>query len=255
MAVGAVNTRPVRSATRVLDLLDALQASPEGLGLRDISKAAGMPKSTALRYLATLEDRRYVDRDPESGIYRLGLAIPSQAQFFARLREAVRPSLERLRDEFDETLTFSMLDGDRTTLLEIAESRQPIRLASEIGAQGRLHTTAIGKAVAATLPEDFIRRVIATTGLPKLTPNTITDPERYMEELAEIRERGYSITDEENDVGTHGIAVPLPTTKLRAGIGLSAPKMRFDPDALPRIARALRREAETIASTLDSRVS
>jgi IclR family transcriptional regulator, acetate operon repressor len=245
--------RPVRSATRVLDLLDALQAAPEGLGLRDISKAAGMPKSTALRYLATLEERRYVDRDPESGIYRLGLAIPSQAQFFARLRQAVRPSLERLRDRFDETITFSMLDGDHTTLLDIVESRQAIRLGSEIGARGHLHSTAIGKAVASTLPEGFIRRVIDTVGLPQRTPNTITDPERYLQELDEIRARGYSFTNEENNIGTHGVAVALPTKKLRGAIGLSAPNLRFDPDAVPAIAKALQTEAEEIARTLESR--
>jgi IclR family acetate operon transcriptional repressor len=241
----------VRVLSRALDLLDELQRSPEGLRLREVARAAGVPRSTASRYLATLEERRYVDRDPTSGIYRLGLGIPTQAQFFTRLRVAVRPSLERLRDTFDETITFSMLDGHRTTLLEIAQSRQPIRLGAEVGKRDYLHSTAIGKAIAATLPEDFLREVIGTVGLPALTPNTITEQDRYFAELDRIRADGYAVTNQENNVGTYGVAVPIPTARLPAAIGLSAPSIRFEQDVVPSIVESLRNEAREIAAALD----
>jgi IclR family acetate operon transcriptional repressor len=243
----------VRVLSRALDLLDELQRSPEGLRLREVARAAGVPRSTASRYLATLEERRYVDRDPTSGLYRLGLGVPSQAQFFARLRVAVRPSLERLREKFDETITFSMLDGHRTTLLEIAQSHQPIRLGAEVGKRDYLHSTAMGKAIAASLPEDFVRDIIGTVGLPALTPDTITDPDRYLAELKEIRARGYAVSSQENNVGTYGVAVAVPTTRLPAGIGLSAPSIRFERDAVPGIVESLCKEAELIATALESR--
>jgi IclR family acetate operon transcriptional repressor len=240
----------IRALTRGLDLLDALQRSPQGLRLREISRSAGIPRSTAARYLAALEERRYVDRDPVSGIYRLGLAIPSQAEFTARLKEAVRPALTRLRDRFDETSTFSILDGNRVTMLEIIESRQAIRVRADIGGRNYLHSTAAGKAIAATLSESSIRRVIESIGLPELTPNTITDLDRYLAELEAVRTRGYASTNEENAIGTDGVAVAIPTGRLRAAIGLSAPAVRTDPNAVPTIAEALQKEAEQIARML-----
>jgi IclR family transcriptional regulator, acetate operon repressor len=244
---------PIRSVARALDVLDALQRAPDGLALRDVSREVGMPKSTTLRHLTTLEERRYISRDPATGVYRLGLAIPSQAQFVAQVTQAVRPSLERLRDEFDETASLSMLDGNRTTLLEIVESRQAIRLRVEVGARGYLHATGIGKAIASTLPDSFIQQIVETTGLPEFTPKTVTDPARLREQLEQARARGFATSDEENELGSFGVAVPVPTEKLRSAIGVSIPTIRVDHDLVPVIADRLRSEAATIAGTLESR--
>jgi len=242
----------VRAAARVIDLLDALRQAPDGLGLGDLARAAGVPKSTALRYLTTLEERLYVDRDRHSGVYRLGLVVQSQAQVVAPVQQAVRRSLDRLRDRFDETGTFGILDGTRTLVLDVVESRQTIRLGAEVGARGHLHSSAMGKAIAATLPDRVVRHFVEAGGLKPFTPKTITDPNSFYAEVERIRGRGYATTDEEKDLGTYGVAVALPTERLRAAIGLSAPAIRFDPEAVPLMAESLRTEAESIATTLRS---
>jgi IclR family acetate operon transcriptional repressor len=242
----------LRSVTRVLDVLDAVQDAPDGLPLRDIARASGMAKSTTLRYLAALEERRYVERDPQTGNYRLGLGVPSQTAFHARLREKVRPALERLCDRFDETMTMGVFDGDRITQVEGVESRQPVRLAAANGTSYEFHCTASGKVIAAMLPEAFIERLIKKRGLPERTPRTITDPVRFFEELSLVRKQGYAQTHEEANPGTCAVAVPVPLAKPHAAIGLSAPAMRFREEQVPTIVEALRAEARRVAAELEA---
>lgn len=121
MAANPDAARHQRSVTRVLDLLDALQEAPDGMSLGTLIDRSGVPKSTTLRYLGTLMDRRYVDRDPVTGEYRLGVAAPSQAQFYARPSRIACPSMERLRDRFEEVVTYGVLDRDGIVFLDVVE--------------------------------------------------------------------------------------------------------------------------------------
>lgn len=241
---------PVRSATRVLDLLDALQEAPDGLALHELARRVGIPKSTALRYLATLVERRYVDRDPVDGRYRLGLGVPSQAQLFARLSLAARPTMEALERRFGEMVTFGVLDRDRIAFLDVVESSQVIRLAARLGDRNYLHSTAIGKAVASALPDEVVRRAVTSSGMPKRTEKTITDVDELLAELERTRERGYAIADQENDAGARGVAVALPTNRLHAGLGITAPAMRFPLEQADEVAAALTEAAAEIAAAM-----
>ncbi|MEN3284495.1 MAG: IclR family transcriptional regulator, acetate operon repressor [Solirubrobacteraceae bacterium] len=240
----------VRSATRVLDLLDVLQDAPDGMRLHELSLRTAMPKSTVLRYLGTLLERGYVDRDPVTGEYRLGLAVPSQAQFFARLSLAARPAMQRLGERFGEMVTFGVLDRDRIAFLDIIESPQVIRLAGRLGDRNYLHSSAIGKAVAATLPDDLVRRALESSGMPPLTDKTITDVDELLRELERVRTRGYAVADQENDAGARGIAVALPTTRVHGGLGIAAPAMRFPLEQAETVAVALREAAAEVAEAM-----
>lgn len=242
---------PSRSATRVLDLLDALQDAPGGLPLHELARRTGMPKNSAMRYLGTLAERRYVERDPLNGEYRLGLAVPSQAQFYGRLASAARPVLQRIAERFDETVTFGVLDRDRVSFLDVVQSTQAIRLAAHVGDRDLLHCTAAGKAVASTLPEEVVRKLLATSGMPAQTPKTIVDIELLLAELHEVRERGYAIADLENDPGARGVAVPLPTPRVHGALGVTAPAMRFSLRDAERVAEVLREEARDIAASFE----
>src|SRR5581483_11445464 len=95
----------IRAVDRVCKLLDALQNSRDGASLTDLAHRVTLPKSSVLRYLSALEGRNYVERDPESGLFRLGLAFrPFQTQYLEALRSAALPHLLRLRDRFGETI-------------------------------------------------------------------------------------------------------------------------------------------------------
>lgn len=244
---------PVRSVTRVLDILDVLQGTGDGgVSLTKLASAAGLPKSSAFRYLATLESRQYVERDPASGSYRIGLALlPPHLRERALLTRRARPALEELRDRFDETVNLGVLEASRVRYLEIIESHRMMRFAARANGLDPLHSTALGKAIASILPDDEIRLLLDREDMKQLTVRTITDPERFMEEVAEIRRRGFAIDDGENEEGGRCVAVPIPLPSLHAAMSVSAPMIRLSLDQVETIAAALMGAAQRIANELE----
>jgi IclR family acetate operon transcriptional repressor len=217
----------VRAVERVVDILDRLQESREPVSLVSLAEVTGMPKSSAFRYLSTLEARGYVEKDPATGDYSLGLALPSHQRYLAVLAARVRPSLERLRDRFGETVNLGVLDGDRVLYVEIIESQKSMRLAARRGDRDYLHSTAVGKVIAAHMPEDEVRALLASAGMPPSTDRTIRDADAYIAALTQVRSDGYAIDDEENETGARCVAVPLLGLRERCGISLSAPAVRL----------------------------
>lgn len=217
----------VRAVERVADILDALQDSDAGVTLGALAEATGVPKSSVFRYLATLEARGYVVKSTHNGRYTVGLALPSQRRYFELLGSRLRPLLEELRDRFGETVNLGVLDGNRVVYQEIIESRQAMRMAARRGERDYLHCTALGKAIAATLEEEALRRLLSTAGMPAKTGNTIVDVERYVGALEQVRADGYAIDDEENEEGARCVAVALVGFHVPVGVSVSGPAVRL----------------------------
>jgi IclR family transcriptional regulator, acetate operon repressor len=230
----------VRAVERVCSILDLLQESVSGVSLIDVAQATDLPKSSAFRYLWTLEARRYVERDESTGLFRLGLGfVGMQSRQLEVLRQRVRPWLEKLRDELDETTNLGILDGDSVIYLDIIESRRGVRLAATRGSRDPLHSTALGKAIAAHLPESRVLEILQQRGMVRRTANTITSPDDYLAELARVKRAGYAVDDGENEVDGRCVAVALPGTRLPAAVSFSAPAARFPLQEVERVARAL----------------
>ena len=151
----------VRAVARALDILDRLESASGGMTLADLAQAVELPKSSVFRYLSTLQSRGYVQQDRVTGDYRLGLrAIPTHARHLELLRERARPLMEALRDRFGETINLAVLDGDRITYLEILESNRAMRLAARDGDRVPVHSSALGKAICATLPDEEVAAIL-----------------------------------------------------------------------------------------------
>jgi IclR family acetate operon transcriptional repressor len=150
-----------------------------------------------------------------------------QSRHLEVLRERVRPSLERLRDALDETTNLGVLDGHHVIYLEVIESRRSVRLAASRGVHDPLHSTALGKAIAAHLPEKRVRELLEQAGMPRRTADTITDIDDYMAELAKVRRMGYALDNRENEPDGRCVAVPILGTRLPAAVSVSAPEARF----------------------------
>lgn len=240
----------VRAVERVADILDTLQEAAAPVSLVRLASVTGLPKSSVFRYLATLEARGYVDRDPESGDFTLGLALPTHQQRFATLAARARPVLERLRDRFGETVNLGVLDGERVLYLEIVESPKTMRLAAHPGDRDFVHSTAVGRAFAAELPEDEVRRILAAAGMPALTPRTITGVDELLRVLEDVRKQGYALDDEENEEGARCVAVAIPGARVPTGISISAPAVRLSREQAERIAAVLADEAAYLARRL-----
>lgn len=242
-SAGSGAAYPIRAVDRVCDVLDALQAASDGASLTTLSEAVSLPKSSVLRYLSALEARNYVERDPENGTYRLGLAFrPDRSPYLQALRDAVYPHLVRLRDRFEETLNFAVLDGADVVHVEVAESDRRVRLAASRGERAPVHSTATGKVMAAQVPEGRLREILGHAGMPAFTADTITDVEEFLSEVKLTAERGYALDDCENQPDGRCVAVEVAGLGVPAAVSVSAPASRFASEDAPRVAHLLRKQ-------------
>jgi IclR family transcriptional regulator, acetate operon repressor len=234
----------IRAVQRVCDILDLVQAHPNGLSLVDFAAATELPKSSVFRYLSTLEGRGYVERN-QAGDYTLGLALSGDR--LETIARRLTPLLVRIRDEFGETVNLGLLDGARIAYLEIVESLASIRNAPRPGEREYIHCTALGKVLAAGRPRDLVEAILRQEGMPPRTADTITDPSLYMDELELTRQRGYALDDEENEVGGRCIAITVPRIKLPIAISLSAPTARLPLEDVPRWASRMAAMVDEVA--------
>jgi IclR family transcriptional regulator, acetate operon repressor len=241
----------IRAVERVCDLLDLAQRSTDGFALVDVVEATGLPKSSAFRYLSTLEARRYLERDDATGRFRVGPGLlPLQGRQLDALAARARPLLESLRDRFEETINLGVLDGNGIVYLEIIESQKSMRLAARKGDRDHLHSTALGKAIATLLTPERVRQILEAEGMPAMTEATITDVDTYLQELGATRSRGYALDNGENEEDGRCVAVPLVGSALPTAISLSAPAARFPLADVGQVAEALSGVASALTDGL-----
>ena len=134
-----------------------------------------------------------------------------------------------------ETVNMAMLDGYEVVFVSQVECHEPIRAFFGIGQRRASHASGIGKALLAEMPAERIEAFLRGKPLPRFTPMTITDPEALHAELETIRQRGWSIDDEEANAGMRCVAAPIFNAfgEARAGISLSGPSTRLTPVTLP----------------------
>jgi IclR family transcriptional regulator, acetate operon repressor len=231
-----------RSVARTCAILRLIaRGGDEGVALIDVAQATDLPKSSAHRYLHVLEGEGFVARDLHNGHYRLGLGFISlQAGHVERLIQRTRPFLTRIRDQFDETVNLGMLIGHNIVYLDILESPRAMRLAARKGDTEAIHSTALGKAIAATLPDKDVLELLRRTGMRKLTSRTITTPEDFLRELQHVRQAGYAIDDRENEEEGRCVAIYVPGLNTPTAISLSGVASRFSIENAHDVANSLR---------------
>lgn len=240
----------IRAAQRVCDLLDLLQGDDGGTSLARASSVSGLPKSSVFRYLSTLEARHYVQRD-DNGDYRIGLALlPMRARQVDRMSRRIRPILVRVQEEFDETVSLGMLDGDTVVYLDVLESHQAMRLAAPIGAHEPLHAGAMGKVLASRLPHSQLKSIVQSQGMPRLTPRTIVTLRDYVEHLEIVREVGFALDESESQLGGRAVAVAIEDIQLPLAISVGGPDARVRIDIVPDIVECLQDAADQITDEL-----
>ena len=222
----AAATDKDNAARKLLRVLEAVSNPGEAHRLGDLVKETGLAKTSVYRILSDLIDGGYVTRTSD-GSYAPGRALRLLAlKMTAQSSEAdqVGTRLKRLQSDVHSTIHFALRTGDSATYIEkIEDTAQPIKIASRVGAQIPLHSTAIGKAILAHLSESEVRGYAARTGLHTRTASTITDIDRLLDDGALVRTRGFSIDDEENEEHIRCMAVPVFDTQqnLIGGIGIT----------------------------------
>src|SRR5260370_14613940 len=227
-----------RSPYRV-QVLDRALAALEILGNRegecsvvDLCAEMKRHKSTVHRLAMVLEQHRLVDKNPDTGRYRLGLRLfefGSKAMAALDLRGRARPYLDRLQRQFGETVFFCMVGDGQVFSMEKVEAQQSVRTACTVGSRAPAYCTAVGKAMLAELGEPEVADVIRGWGLKAVTANTITTATALKAELRAVRSRGYATDDEEKEVGLRcgSAAAPAHAGNLFSSVGVSGPAFRM----------------------------
>lgn len=222
-----------RSVEKVLTIVETMAASSKPMRLHDIARQAGIPTSTALRFLSTLAQHNYVSQDPDSSRYALTLKlcnIANQISFHSTMRDLVRPRLEELASICGESSCLAIEDEGEVVYIDVVEGPDKmLRTLQRIGKRAPLHSTGVGKCLLLNYGQAEIRELACTKGLEKLTEHTIDNPDTLLHELESVRVRGYAVDDEECEHGVRCLAAPLRdyTGRIVASISISGPVSRL----------------------------
>lgn len=247
----------VRVLNRALDALEALRDAARPLTLQELSARLGQAKSSVFRLLSTLERRGYVERSDGDRRYRLGAAWLSYRDGggHGTLTEAALPHMRRLLERFGETVNLGVLRNGEILYLEMLESPHSFRMAAATGTRSPVHCTALGKAIAAFLPDAQVDAIVRTRGLSALTPRTITSRSALKRELSRTRTRGYSEDNGETEPEASCVGAPIvgPDGQVIGALSVSGPTSRMRP--IKRAAgEALVAACHAISRTLGMRI-
>ena len=204
----------VKSAERVLDILELFSAREQDLALRDVAGTLGIPKSSALMLLRTLEGRGYLAR-AERNRYRLDPRLADGETGWvagspAVLLRAARPVMQRLVDDIGETTTLGVLSRELDVEI-VAYINSPQIIRFDISDTPRLpcYCSALGKMLLSSAPPAFLDAYLAAVPLERINETTITDPAALRAHLREVAAAGFSETVDERVVGASGAAFPI----------------------------------------------
>jgi len=222
----------VETLIRFFKIIDLLENSSE-LRLKDIADKLNIDKSTIHRFLKTLLKYNFVRMNPSNKKYSLGLKflnIATKIIDSIDIRNIAHSHLIDLEEYSNETIHLTTFDGKRVVYIDKIESIKPIRMYSRIGNVAPINCTAAGKAILAFQKESVINSIIQDLDFIPVTKNTITDKKKFVEELEDVRNKGFAIDNSEHEENICCIAAPIRdySREVRYAVSISAIKTRMN---------------------------
>jgi IclR family pca regulon transcriptional regulator len=208
-----VNSRYfIEALERGLQILEVFSKESHSLTLTEIGTSVGLNKSTAFRFVYTLEKLGYLERDPGTKRYRPGLKVLRLG--FAALNslemvQIAQPFLKALSAECGETTNMTVRDGQDIVYVARNKNRQIVSVDLQLGSRLPVHCTSMGKAQLIDLSRQELSDLLGEGPYREVGPNTITTLDALVAELDKIRRQGYAINDEELAAGLRSVAAPV----------------------------------------------
>jgi len=224
----------VRAVERALQILECFDDRHPERGVSEISEEIGLHKATTHRILTTLMNYGYIERAADGQKYQLGLRLSELGFKVVRrmdLRKEALPLIENLLEKLDETCDLSVYDHGQVFYLDVLQSRHAVTVAATPGQRLPVHCTASGKLFLAYLPSEMVQQAF-TGQLHSYTPKTITSPQLLRSQLEIIRQQGYSVDDQEFELGLWAVAAPILNRKgeILAAVSVLSPTSRLNPE-------------------------
>ena len=225
--------RPERvgSFGKGLMVIKALAAARQGMTLSEVAEATGTTRASARRYLLTLIALGYAENIQKRFELTPLVMELSGPRFDTGLTwQIARPRMEKLVREIGESCTAAIRDVDEVVCTAHVEADRRLAFRLPVGARLPLITTALGRAILSDISDDCVREVVALAPPARHTHFSITDPELLVEEVRKVRETGYSIVDQELELGLRSIAVPVRNARGRvfAALNISTDSARVE---------------------------
>jgi DNA-binding IclR family transcriptional regulator len=226
----------VQSVDRAVSVLEILAQRGEA-GVSEVAADIGVHKSTAFRLLAALEERELVEQTQERGKYRLGFGILRLASAVPGRLDVTRQArsvCERLAAQLGETVNIAVQRSNFVVNLDQARGPSAVGTHNWVGELTPLHATSSGKVLLAYMTPEERREVLAASGLPRLTPHTITSQRELEAQVQAAARDGYASSIEELEEGLNAVAAPVRdhTGRVIAALSVSGPVYRFTEDRL-----------------------
>lgn len=237
-----------------LRMIEALAVSAQPRGVTELAAELDMTKSNVHRLLATLVARGYVQQDPRSSTYALGIKLWELGSHVIRridLTKVARPAMERLAALTGETVHLSVLDDLDVVYLDKIESTHHIRAHTHVGQRAPAYTMATGKAMLARMPDAYLERF--HNRFHAFTPSTLLTMDALYRAIEEVRSRGFAQVPHgewRDGIAACACAIVGPNGDLAGAIGVSGPDSRVDQDSLDAFAPHVFSAAGTVSTAL-----
>ncbi|MDU8911670.1 IclR family transcriptional regulator [Aestuariicoccus sp. MJ-SS9] len=237
---------------RLLMVIEEIARAGVPVTPTEVNARIGLPKPTIHRLFNTLEEEGFLQRDLDGRRYSPGPRLRTLAGSVLssrRIRSARQAILRRLSQEIGETCNIALPDRDAMTYLERVETEWPLRIQLPIGTRVPFYCTASGKMYLSSLTANHLRKYLDATELEPRTPNTITDHDRLLDEIREVRKQGYALDREEFMEDMIALAVPILDVqdRLMATLSFHAPTQRFGIDRALDFLQPLREAARDLS--------
>ncbi|MGE7907605.1 IclR family transcriptional regulator [Peribacillus sp. NPDC094092] len=206
------NVKLNKSASRVMDILVLLSREDQPLTVSEISRELKVPKSSTFEILTTMVEKGFLQVDDHLKTYKLGLKLFEVGAAYLHntdLHKEARPYLETLMTKTGETAFLAIESDGEVVYLDKVEAPSSIRTTATLGNRNPMYRTGLGKAILAGYSDDKVRELMGNTEFIQRTSNSITSFDSLIENLNQIRQRGYSIDDRENEEDVFCIAAPV----------------------------------------------
>ena len=200
-----------RLLVRAVSIIEAVSSSAVPIGVHDISRLTDIHPTTVLRISRTLCNYGWLIKD-EDGKYRIGMSLYSIGCRYNQvddLKEVAYGAMEKLSDQVKQPVNLMIRQNSESTLIQQIHQQNIYNTLGSVGSRLPLYLTACGKVMMSELPDTVLKDMIQSFSYQPYTPNSITSPERLLEQIKEVRKKGYAIDDQEAMWGAFCVAAPI----------------------------------------------
>ncbi len=245
----------VQSVERTLDIIETLSEYKTGVGVTTLSKELKLHKSTVHRLLTTLMLRKYVEQDPETSKYKLGMRLFELGNAVLSkldIRQHAMPYLRQLWRTTGETIQLAIVDQYKVLYVDVLETLERVGVKSNVGERVPLHCSAPGKTWLASLPEDRMAEVLKMVKFEPFTPYTIDNLDKLKASIGQAKELGYSIDNQEYSADLISVSSPVRNYRGRviACVAITAPALRMNEEKVKEMGISVKSTAEKISQSM-----